>query len=1213
MAKINFLIFIITSFLVQSLMLSFVMTAAATNITTDQHALLALKDHITRDPTNILAKNWSTSTSICTWIGVTCGLRHHRVITLNISYFGLAGTIPPQLGNMSFLQVLAIRNNSFFGSLPDELAQLRRLKHANFMFNSFNMEIIPSWFGSLSKLLHLFLNNNNFVGTIPLSLGNISSMQVIDLSYNQLSGTIPSSIFQISSLERLDLSDNQLSGEIPHELGNLKKLVVLSLFNNTLRGPIPSTVFNLSSLRIMDFTGNSLTGNLPPEMCQYLPALQELEMSTNKFSGRIPNNLWQCTNLRIVSLSHNQFGGSIPRDIGNLTMLTTLFLGFNNLIGKIPSEIGKLRNLQVLGLQNSKLAGIVPETIFNISTIKEISLTANKLSGSLPSIGIDSGLPNLERLFLDVNNFSGTIPKSISNVSKLSILEMGSNLISGSIPPEIGVLHNLMILNLKNNSLSGLIPSAIFNISKLEVISLYENRLTGHLPSSIGLRLPNLKALYLWGNELNGVIPNSVSNASQLIILELAGNSFSGPIPSTLGELRNLQRLNIGWNQLTREPSTQELTFLSSLTNCKHLTRLVLSDNPLDGTFPTSIGNLSAILTFSANDCKIKGSILQSIGSLSHLTNLGLENNELTGSIPIEIGDMRQLQVLNLNGNRLQGSIPSEICNLRNLGDLYLSDNKFFGPVPTCLSYVTSLRVLHLSSNNLTSKIPSSLWSLGDIVDLNLSNNSLIGHLPMDIGNLRVVTHIDLAWNELSGEIPSNIGNIQTLINFSIAHNKLKGRIPKSFGELVSLELLDLSSNNLSGAIPKSLEKLRYLKYMNMSFNRLDGEIPTGGAFANFSAESFMGNGQLCGTRRLQVPPCKTGASGQSKMTKSVLLISILFAIASAIVVLALTIQWFRSQKRKANSLEREDVSTLATWRRIPYDELYCATNGFDGSNLLGRGGFGSVYKGKLLDGKDIAVKVFNLQVERALKSFDDECEVMSKICHRNLVKIISCYSNFDFKALILEYMPNGSLEKWLYSHNYFLDILQRLNIMIDVTSALEYLHHGYGAPIVHSDIKPSNVMLDEDMVAHVGDFGIAKLLGEEDSMTQTHTLATVGYMAPEYGSEGIVSVRRDVYNFGILLMETFTRKKPTDNMFEGGMSLKCWVQKALPQSVNEVADANLLGEENFTSTKDCISSILELAVDCSEDLPERRLEIINVLRSLVDIITRFQKSVATK
>ncbi|KAL5772195.1 hypothetical protein ACOSQ2_012119 [Xanthoceras sorbifolium] len=1006
------------------LMLSLV-NAAVTNITTDQNALLVLKARVTHDPYNVLANNWSTTTSVCNWIGVTCGVRHRRVTALNISYLSFVGTIPPQLGNLSFLAVLDMTNNSFHGSLPDD----------------FNTQI-PSWFDSLPKLEHLILYGNNFVGTKPISLGNISLLQQLDLSYNQISGTIPSSIFNISSLEVLDLSDNQLS----------------------------------------DVSNNSLT--VPDSMCQHLPVLQGLFMSQNQLTGPLPINLWQRRKLEIVSftfffsLSLNRFKGSIPRDIGNLTKLTALYLGFNNLSGSIPSEISDLRSLVVLSLQI--------------------------------------------------------------------------------------------------NSLTGLIPSVIFNISRIEVIALYMNRLSGQLPSSI---------------DLSGVIPNSISNASQLIHLELGRNLFSGPVLTTLGELRNLQRLNIQSNQLTGEPSTQELTFLSSLTNCKHLTKLVLSDNPLDGTFPTSIGNLSAIRKFLANNCKIKGSIPQA-----------------TGSILTEIGEMRQLQVLNLNSNRLQGSIPSEICNLRNLGDLYLSDNKFSGPVPACLSSVTSLRVLHLNSNNLTSKIPSSLWSLGDIVDLNLSNNSLIGHLPMDIGNLRVVIHIDLAWNELTCEIPSSIGNIQTLVNFSITHNELKGRIPESFGNLDSLELLDLSSNNLSGAIPKSLEKLRYLKYMNVSLNRLDGEIPTGGAFANFSAESFIDNGQLCDAPRLQVPPCETRTHKQSKTTKLVRLICILFAIALAIVVLALIIQWFRSQKRKTNSLDREDVSTLATWRRIPYDELYRATNGFDESNLLGTEGFGSIYKGKLLNGKDIAIKVFNLQLERALKSFDDECEVMSKICRRNLVKIVSCCSNWDFKALELEYMPNGSLKKWLYSHNYFLDILQRLNIMIDVASALEYLHHGYGTPIVHSDIKPSNIMLDEDMVTHVGDFGIAKLLDEEDSMTQTHTLATVGYMAL-----GIVSVRRDVYSFGILLMETFTRKKPTDNMFEEGISLKCWVQKALPQSVNEVADANLLGEENLTSTKDCISSILELAVDCLEDLPKRRLEIINVLRSLVNIKTRFQKSLGTQ
>jgi LRR receptor-like serine/threonine-protein kinase FLS2 len=150
-----------------------------------------------------------------------------------------------------------------------------------------------------------------------------------------------------------------------------------------------------------------------------------------------------------------------------------------------------------------------------------------------------------------------------------------------------------------------------------------------------------------------------------------------------------------------------------------------------------------------------------------------------------------------------------------------------------------------------------------------------------------------------------------------------------------------------------------------------------------------------------------------------------------------------------------------------------------------------------LSEGMSVAVKVFNLNIEGSYKSFEAECDVLRRIRHRNLVKIISCCSSIDFKAIVLEYMPNGSLNKWLYSHNYSLDILQRMNMMIDVASSLEYLHHGYSVPVVHCDLKPSNILVDDDMIAHVGDFGISKFLGDGDSMTQTMALATIGYIAP--------------------------------------------------------------------------------------------------------------------
>ncbi|MFQ6664472.1 hypothetical protein Gotur_031572 [Gossypium turneri] len=178
--------------------------------------------------------------------------------------------------------------------------------------------------------------------------------------------------------------------------------------------------------------------------------------------------------------------------------------------------------------------------------------------------------------------------------------------------------------------------------------------------------------------------------------------------------------------------------------------------------------------------------------------------------------------------------------------------------------------------------------------------------------------------------------------------------------------------------------------------------------------------------------------------------------------------------------------------------------------------------------------------------------------------------------------MPNRSLDKWLYSNNQYLDILQRLNIMIDVASALEYLHHGNATPVVHCDFKPNNVPLDEDMVAHLSDFGIAKLLCEEVSMIQTMTMATFGYMAPEYGIKGIVSTKGDVYSFGILLMEIITRKKPTDEMFEGERRLKSWVIESKSSSLNQAVDPKLLstiGREHL-KVKNCALSILQLGLE---------------------------------
>ncbi|XP_059654892.1 probable LRR receptor-like serine/threonine-protein kinase At3g47570 [Cornus florida] len=811
-------------------------------------------------------------------------------------------------------------------------------------------------------------------------------------------------------------------------------------------------------------------------------------------------------------------------------------------------------------------------------------------------------LLSLEEINLSRNHFTGLVPSSFSNITSLKLLILGNNSFTGGIPEEIGNTK-LEELVLHFNHLTGPIPGAIFNMSTLRRrLSLVVNQLSGNLPSNIGHSLPNLEGLFLGGNTLSGILPHTISNASNLIKLELSENMFSGSVPNSLGNLARLEYLGIYQNNFISESSSSpELSFLTSLTNCPRLTELQIADNPLNGTLPVSIGNLSSSFeTFNATYCGIEGNIPNEIGNLSNLASLYLTGNHLTGFIPISIKGLRKLQRLYLDNNGIVGSIPEVLCQLFNLGLISLSENSLFGLIPECLGNVSSLRYIYLGSNRLTSPIPATLWSLEYLLELNISSNSLSGYLPPEIGSFKVATEIDLSKNQFTGNIPNTIGGLLDIMNLSLANNRLQGPIPDIFRSMVALEFLDLSHNNLSGVIPRSLETLLHLKYFNVSFNKLRGEIPTGGPFANFTNQSFMSNEALCGAPQFQVLPCDTSTHHRSRI-KRVLLVLLL--IASIFLVLMVAFVYLRC--RKKNKTPIQTGSILATEReRITYHELLQATDGFGESNLLGIGSFGSVYKGMLIDGTILAVKVFNLQLEGAFETFETECEILRNIRHRNLTKILSSCSNFDFKALILQYMSNGSLEKWLYSHNHFLDILQRLDIMIDVACAIDYLHNGYSTTIVHCDLKPSNVLLDEDMVAHVSDFGIGKFLGDEESITLTETLATFGYIAPEYGIEGLVSTRCDVYSYGIMLMETFTRRKPTDELFAGELTLWGWVKESLPNAAIQVIDSNLLRpkEEDFTTKVQCASYIMELALNCSSESPQERMRMGDVLAALKKI-----------
>ncbi|CAI9090635.1 OLC1v1025450C1 [Oldenlandia corymbosa var. corymbosa] len=1054
-----------------------------TNITTDQLALLALKSRIIELPSNhVLSKNWTLGSSVCDWIGVTCGSRHRRVTALHLSGMKLTGTIPPQLGNLSFLVSINMTVNNLNGGLPDELSRLRRLKVLDLSYNNLNGNF-PPWIGSFKELEFLSFWNNSFTGAIPQSISNMSKLTVFSVWNNKLQGNFPAGLFNMSSLERVDLDDN---------------------------------VFSASSL--------------PDDLCRNLPKIKSLGLGRTGLVGQIPSTISQCLQLRELWLNHNSLRGSIPKEIGNLQGLRALALEKNQLEGVIPKEIGNLSLLQTVDLNNN----------YNIS---------------------------------------------------------------GAIPEEIGKLSDLQFINLEFNKLTGFIPVHIFNISTITLLSFAGNDLYGNIPVSAGYNLPNLEHIYLEMNSLTGAIPNSISNCSNLQTLELSDNHFTGPVPNSLGDLRLLQRLYIHQNNLISDPSSPILNFISSLSNCIYLELISMGDNPLDGILPDSVGNLSSTLQYMyAHNCRIGGTIPSGIGNLSTLSLLDLNGNQLVGLLPSTMKNMQKLQGLYLGTNKMSISLQL-FCACKNLGFLALQGNHIVGDtIPDCLGNITSMRELFLYSNGLNSSIPVSLWNLKDLLKLDLSSNLLTGSLPPEISNLKVAVFIDFSNNYFSGNIPSTITNLENLQNLSLAHNQLQGHIPEAIGNMLALQQLDLSYNFLSGSVPMSMEKLQDLVFFNVSFNNLSGEIPSGGPFANFTAESFISNQALCGATKYHVQPCPDHLNSRVKTSmnlhKFVVILVVLISFAS-ITSLGLIYQKYRN-KRKANNVVQEGFSSKIH-RRISYYKLLRATDNYSKSNLLGTGSFGSVYKGTLEDGQIVAVKVFNLQVEGSFKNFDTESEVLRNLRHRNLRKVISCCSNPDFKALVLEYMPNHSLDRWLHSSNYILNVTQRLNILIDVAYALQYLHYGYSKPVVHCDLKPSNVLLDNEMVAHVSDFGIAKFLGKEGNTTFTKTLPTLGYVAPEYASEGQVSTRCDIYSFGILIMEVFTRKCPSDKMFGETLTLRSWVQESMPDRLSTVIDVELLStfSQHFHEILVKILSIMDIALTCTTVSPRERCSIEEVLGSL--------------
>ncbi|KAJ9174759.1 hypothetical protein P3X46_013365 [Hevea brasiliensis] len=717
----------------------------------------------------------------------------------------------------------------------------------------------------------------------------------------------------------------------------------------------------------------------------------------------------------MLDLSSLKLSGSISPHVGNLSFLRELYLQNNSFSHEIPTEIGHLQRLQVLSLYNNSFGGQIPTSLSNCSNLVSLSLQNNNLVGGIrPGLG---SLLKLKEIHLGTNNLIGTLPPSLGNLSSLQQLYAKRNNLHGVVPDTLGQLMNLRILSLFGNQFLGTFPPSIFNLSLIEVIDIAQNNLKGSLPLSLGVSLSNLRFFSISVNQFTGSIPTSISNASQLEALQLGRNNFIGRVPS-LEKLHRLLKLDVSANHLG-SGKADELEFLSSLTNATNLLAVSMAHNNFGGKLPEQFCNFSKKLRMIfVNENQISGNIPSTIGDCVSLEFLVAENNKLSGSIPSSIGKLPNLGLLFLDHNDFSGSIPSFVGNMTNLFRMDLSNNKLQGMIPSSLGNCKNLLELDLSNNNLSGPIPPQIFGSSPLsLGLYLSGNHLSGSIPMEVGNSKNMGYLNLAENMLSGVIPSGLSSCTSLELLDLGANLFRGSVPSTLSSLRGLRQLNLSHNMLSGKIPEFLKGFSSLELLDLSYNDFEGTIPIEGVFKNASATSLAGNKNLCGGMPdLGLVPCKLQQSKRGLTITLMIIITTVSMIIGATLVLICLFPYL-SRKRKRESPSASYGKELL---KLSYRSLLKATNGFSSDNLIGAGSFGSVYKGVLDQEGIIAVKVLNLMHHGASKSFIAECEALRKIRHRNLVKVLTAcsgidYHGNDFKAMVYEFMVNGSLDGWLH------------------------------------------------------------------------------------------------------------------------------------------------------------------------------------------------------
>ncbi|KAL2644312.1 hypothetical protein R1flu_011899 [Riccia fluitans] len=773
----------------------------------------------------------------------------------------------------------------------------------------------------------------------------------------------------------------------------------------------------------------------------------------------------------------------------------------------------------------------------------------------------------------DPCNTVAWITCSSDNMSVLTLNLQQRNLL-GTIPAEIGKFRSTVKLELNNNNLTGGIPSSIFNLSSLTSLNLSYNPLGGPIPAVTGSLYLNTIDLTL--TQVTGNVPDSFKSLSQLATLNLANN------PQLTGSL-------------------------SVLNGLIHLKAL------------------------NGSRCGFSGR-LPSLDSAGGLESLDMQMNDFSGQIPDSFFVVGALQKLYLNNNpKLSGGIP-DMRSLVNLATFVISDCDLSGPLPdgmfaknlyleviglgnnrftsfpTDLQALIYLREIDVHNNNITGRLPElpsaeaqTATQNGGIKQLIFGNNHFSGEIPSSWYKATNLEGIFLAFNNLSGVIANDIGSLTRLRYLNLSHNNFSGTLPEQIGTLVNLETLDLSNNQFNGTVPETMASLPNLKLLILDNNRFGG-IPKSLLDRKDIIKSYTNN--------------PLNADKKPGVSMGIIVGTIIGACAIIGIFTSAIIFYMLKRRIKPP----DEISQVQGFTRKQIKRL---TENY--KTIIGKGGFGSVYYGKLAGGKEVAVKVRKSDSKQGSEEFLNEVRLLSRLHHRNLINLVGYCLEGSQQMLVYDFMPQGTLHNHLYRkgpssremprksddalNRKPLPWKTRLNIVLDVARGLEYLHHDCNPPIIHRDVKSSNILLSRKLKAKLGDLGISKQASGHDQGFNKSGITTVikgtwGYLDPEYFTRRRLTTKSDVYSFGIVLLEIITAKRPQTDWFpdsEAGNLIE-WVRNAVNHKRLEcVVDPELRLQGDYD--KEVMLKVAQLALSCTLRSGVDRPEMGEVARSLTQAL----------